>query len=643
MRLISAHIQGFGRLAETKVNLDNKVIAVVGPNEAGKTTFLRALAQIDSNKALPPAERSRATDVTDDTPIVTLNYVLDDEDRAAIEGLDLEAAPQSMSLSRQAQGGNVVVAIKPQPRKALAPLREALKGLRKALAADDLEDQIDPDTVYGDPHSDAARDFRAELTSLADGVEGAIGDEAEGSSNTNSLRLAESLMHGLADDEEASELHDALDTVKNWVEREDPAGAVEDKLWGCSPDFLLFDEENRILDSAYTLNDQLIQAVPQALENLLGIAGLDLSGLWTSMQAGDVARRDTAIAQANSRLDQVFTDAWNQSRLSVRLSVDGGVLRIGVWEDGDSVTVFSERSAGLRMFIALTAFLRVHGTERPPVLLIDEAESHLHIDAQADLVNMFMTQEVAVRVIYTTHSPACLPPDLGCGIRSVVPRTHNLQISDIKNSFWQGSAGYSPLMLAMGAAAAAFTPARRVVLAEGATEMILLPSLMRTAVDEASLGYQVAPGLSEVPKDFFPMLDLEAAKVAYLLDGDDGGEALQEALADAGISQDLIVRLEAPGIENTLAPDVYREAMAALLAECNPDRNVPKLPELPDPDKTSWASALRTWAEEHDLKQPSKVAVANRLVEHGKTLPSESGAELLKRAHKGLLKALSDR
>ena len=103
-------------------------------------------------------------------------------------------------------------------------------------------------------------------------------------------------------------------------------------------------------------------------------------------------------------------------------------------------------------------------------------------------------------------------------------------------------------MLAMGAAAAAFTPARCVVLAEGATEMILPPTLLRAATGEALLPYQVAPGRSEVPKDFYPKLDLEGAKVAYIVDGDAGGNDLAKGLAKAGIPNHLIVRLDVAGL-----------------------------------------------------------------------------------------------
>ncbi len=133
------------------------------------------------------------------------------------------------------------------------------------------------------------------------------------------------------------------------------------------------------------------------------------------------------------------------------LKTEGAVLAIRIRQNGTRITQFDERSAGLKMFVALVAFLEVRGYTTPPVLLIDEAETHLHIDAQADLVNTFMTQRQAAKIIYTTHSPACLPPDLGSNIRAVVPDPDHEYRSLIRGSFWDGAAGFSPLMLAMGA------------------------------------------------------------------------------------------------------------------------------------------------------------------------------------------------
>lgn len=639
MRLISARIRGYGRLADTKINLDSKLIAVVGPNEAGKTTLLKALAHVDSEDAVAPPERSRGATVSDDTTVVSLDYVLEDTDRAALADLDLAEPPQSMTVGCKAEGGNVTVGITPLPTKSIAPLEAALAELRRLLRSKRYREWVREDTVYADEAGDAPRDFAAELEAVADDVHSLVsgGDSAEDDLGSR----IKSLLDAALTDEEAAPLREPLEAVSAWLDRPSPGPEARGRLWGRSPDLLLFDEGDRTLASAYSLDEGLIAAVPAALENLAGMAGLDLAGLHAHVQAGDIARRDTAIAQANTRLGELFLDAWKQSRLSVRLSVDGQLLRIGMWEDGDSITVFDERSAGLRMFVALIAFLKAHGSERPPILLIDEAENHLHIDAQADLVTMFANQDQAVKVIYTTHSPACLPPDLGSGIRTIVPRPDDRHISDVKNSFWQGAAGYSPLMLAMGAAAAAFTPARCVVLAEGATEMILLPTLIRAATDEASLSYQVAPGLSEVPKDFYSQLDLEGAKVAYLLDGDAGGDQLEKNLLSSGVPRDLVIRISAPGIENLLSPDSYKRALAALLKECNPGKEVPEIPELGPAKEASWSKEMYAWIEGIRLRAPSKVAVANWLIENGAAIPSTEGRRQLRRTHDRLLRALA--
>src|SRR5699024_9258514 len=156
--------------------------------------------------------------------------------------------------------------------------------------------------------------------------------------------------------------------------------------------------------------------------------------------------------------------------------------------------------------------------------------------------NMFVQQEQAVKIIYTTHSPACLPPDLGTGIRVVVPVKDKDQVSEIRGSFWTSSTGFSPLMMAMGAGSAAFTPARRVVIAEGASDMILLPSLLRNVLDR-DIDYQVAPGLSQASQTLMSNLGLEASRVAYLVDGDHGGRELKKSLASAGGSEKKIVTL----------------------------------------------------------------------------------------------------
>lgn len=642
VRLIKARIQGYGRLSDSKINLDGKVIAVVGPNEAGKTTLLKALALMSSSESLPMPQRSRATSVTDDSVITSVDFVLGATDLDELLDLDLDEVPTSLTVDRLAEGGAVMVAVKPVPAKNRKPLRISIDVMSRYMANPNLADFVNQDTIYADPGADSPRDYAGELSQLVGALEvlyETSPDSDSGSDLNEQLQGdASALLNGTSEEPEALELYDAISNLVEWLKIEDPEPRVRELLWSRTPEFLLFGEGDRTLSSSYTFDESLLANIPPALSNLVNMAGLDLSMLFEYHRSEDFGPRNTVIMQANARLRETFKTRWKQSHLSVRIEIDGNLLRIMIWEGGDSITVFSERSAGLQMFVALAAFLSVRGTSRPPILLVDEAENHLHIDAQADLVNMFMTQEQAAKVIYTTHSPACLPPDLGSGIRSVVPRADGQQISDIRNSFWSVGPGFAPLMMAMGAAAAAFTPARCVVLAEGASEMILLPTLIRIATGQEVLSYQVAPGLSEAPASIYPQLDFEGAKVAYLVDGDEGGKSLKKALLKSGVPDTLVITINVPGIENALEPSVYEAAVRSLIAEINPRADLSSMPKVSDPKLGSWASIISKWAKEMDYSMPSKVAVAAWLVSSDEILINDEVSSELKAVHEALMR-----
>ena len=642
MRLVSARIRGAGRLVDTTIKLDQKLVAIVGPNEAGKTTLLRALAYADGSAALAMPQRSRAGDVPDSTPVVSLRYLLSDIDREDLSSLELEEFPTELFVSRRADGGETIIDIRPAPRKSEAPLKLLASDFGSALASiteleptpiDEEEDSAEPTELpTGAPLLDELRLLHQDLDSF-------LGAELGERESIDVLRqCADEAAKALKAFDDVDGLIKLLLALGAWADREDPAGTVRDRLWNSTPDVVLFGEQDRTLETTYVLDENLTANIPAALANLARLAELDLPPLVQAVQTGQISRRDTIKNKANLKLAEYFKAAWQQSDLKVELNVESNILRIGLVEDGVHASVFDERSAGLRMFVALTAFLASRSTGRPTILLIDEAETHLHIDAQADLVEMFAQQDKADKIIYTTHSPACLPADLGVGIRAVVPDAD--ETSYVENSFWRQEGGaFTSLMIAMGASAAAFTPARCAVIAEGASDMILLPSLIRSATRLERLPYQVAPGLSEVPKDFYPELDFEAAKVAFLVDGDGGGDDLAKALGRE-IPAERVVQLDAPGIENVLDPTCYCDAFIAQLREHNPHVTLAEPPKLPSRVDGAWATVLESWAHDAGWRVPTKREVANRLVEHDAITLSPEGALGLKAVHADLIHAL---
>jgi predicted ATP-dependent endonuclease of OLD family len=624
LRLISLHVREYRRLLDVKINLAGKIIAIVGPNEAGKTSFLDALARLTSGDAVPPQDVSRINRPVDpETVYLTAEYILDEEDQKTLSDLDLVEMPVRMTYQRKLGGGVPIIGFHPKPVRRRTDFEAALKALQEANInqLDELGQQLraDDDEEADEPLLGRRLDFswRA-LLDTAVGLPDALVSESERTSNDLD-KIGE---RGLASH---------LRYVTRWQTLPEAGQEARNRIHARTPRYVIFTDADRNLLGEYDIQGPAAEAPPPALANLARLAELDLVQLLVAIQEGDHGRMVTMQNRANGRLAEVFTRSWRQSVITVELNIQGTIIRILIKENNDIVTSFDERSAGLRMFVALAAFVATKNIIIPPILLIDEAEMHLHYDAQADLVNMLLTQQEAAQVIYTTHSPGCLPPDLGTGIRVIAPRADNPAVSEARNAFWLGHVvGFSPLLLAMGAGAAAFTTTRYALLAEGASEMILLPSLIRAATGLDILQYQVAPGLSEAPTSQYPDLDLQAARVAFVVDGDSGGLTLRNRLEASGVPGNRIVTLDNMTLEDTVDLDAYRAAVHSEAVAANGK----DLPEMPAGEYTSpRAVAVKTWFEGAGLVAPSKIAVANRLVLDDKVVPSEQGRQVLKDLH----------
>jgi predicted ATP-dependent endonuclease of OLD family len=630
LRLIGLEVQGYRRLVDVKVNLAGKIIAIVGPNEAGKTSLLHALERLDKSDPVPRTDRPRAKNVGPETVYIKADFQLDGGDQETFSDLDLEEEPVRMSYGRRVDGGGPVIAFHPSPKRPRARFDRAMRALTKV--------DLDQDNAMGyggtlldDESDDRPTQRRATLGERLQEVLPVIANEdkmiddatlAECDEIINELR-----QNGKRD--LAGKLHSAVD----WRQLPEIGQEIHERILGHIPRFLLFNDADRDLLSEYDIQDPVASNPPPALASVARLAELDLKELLVKIGQGARGPTKTMLNKANKQLAKKFERLWRQSNITLELDIQETVMRIFIKEGNVTVTEFDERSAGLRMFVALAAFVTTRSTSPPPILLIDEAEVHLHYDAQADLIDMLMTQEEAAQVIYTTHSPGCLPLDLGTGIRVIAPTGSDGAVSEVRNAFWTDhSAGFSPLLLAMGAGAAAFSTTRYAVIAEGPSEMILLPSLIRAATREDYLLYQVAPGLSETPTSQYPDLDLHAARVAFVVDGDPAGLALQERLAKSGVPKERIAVIkDGMTLEDTVDDSAYRDAVCKEADVINKKKIAPIPADKLHPPK---ASSVKEWYENASLKAPSKTAVANRLVQDGRAIPNREGARVLRELHK---------
>lgn len=661
MRLRYVTVHGYKRFAAQNVlYVGAPLIAVVGPNEAGKTSLLDAIRHLS---IAPPAEEDPDNPEVgkfsvrefsgrhlpeprsgDENPvIVSARFSLEADDWKALEGI--EGLDKEMTFEvRKRANSQIKWRLHPRPHRSLKIRERAVGQLRRVVEGNWLSDEPVPDEA-GEVSEDSLS-LHQQGAGLLQSLE-AAGEDMDDQLRSAVQQFAETL-GGVAPDDPRKSIQKLPSELSNLAEVEstpNPWDQTGEILNRRRPIFLLFDDDQRSLQSFYSWGEEL--GTNPALANLLSLADVDFDDLRTF--ATDPERTDelqTAEYRANETLEKEF-EAWHQSDLSVALRAQPGGLEIQVRDrETKKHTRLEERSAGLRSFVALIAFCATHSGGRTPILLIDEAENHLHYEGQANLLKVFERQSVAQSVIYTTHSIGCLPEDLGTSIRVVAPTSN--YVSEVRNSFWAGDAvGLTPLMLAMGATAMAFTPSRNAVIGEGKTEAILLPTLLREGRGGdpyQHLGYQVVPGLAEVPLEDVPELEADAGEVVFLIDSDSGGKNhAKSKLSERAERDGRVFELgdgQVPGlcIEDLVRGDLFVAAFNKILSETRPactDRLA--LEALPEVSRSSF---VEKWCEERKLEPISKPRVAQTVLdiarEKDKTILASSRKAVLRDLNKKL-------
>ncbi|CDJ99079.1 conserved hypothetical protein [Microbacterium sp. C448] len=585
MRLIEVEFTGYRRLRAAKCNVDGPTIAFIGPNESGKSSILEGLRWLSSEGDVPldPRSFNRQRPPHSDDIVVGARFRLDASDLASIAELDIDPdvtiSKDNLTVLRvsrkasgvQVTGTDLTVNRNPKPFTLARELAESLRGALSSAGEVLDEHEVDrreqmPGTLSTaiarastEWNSETLDVLEGELTSLK-----AFGADVFGipgrATGLAALRTA------------IGKTAEATQTALVAARKASPDAAIRRTLLARAPKFLLFTDEDREIRERYNLADDATRANPGSpFRNLLAIAGTSVDELWQAISSGAPARMRSLERRLNASLSERLQPSWSQAALAVELAInEGGLVEVNINEVDSAdytVTPISERSDGLRTFLGLVCFLIARDLDVPPVLMIDEAERNLHYDAQADLVRV-LTDELDVhKVIYTTHSPGCLPLDLGTGIRVVRRDRSDRGVSTLTNTFWTDSEpGFSHLLFAMGAEAAAFSAFRRAVLAEGVSEMILLPTLLRLADSDRPLDFQIAFGLSNIP--IAQAMHSVALITCFLVDGDSSGDARKKQLLRAGVPKSHVFQLpKGKAIEDLVERVQYLEVVNAYLAE----------------------------------------------------------------------------
>ena len=166
------------------------------------------------------------------------------------------------------------------------------------------------------------------------------------------------------------------------------------------PKFILFDDFLDILPFEIPLS--------QAKENrpvrdFAKVSALDLDKV---INTTDSQQRRNLLSAHSAKISGDFKGYWEQAELELVAEPDGGNLRLGVRESGNTLLFKTEqRSKGFQWFLSFYLRLNAEQGHGRNVILIDEPGLYLHAKAQQDVLKVFEKISEESQVIISTHSP----------------------------------------------------------------------------------------------------------------------------------------------------------------------------------------------------------------------------------------------
>ena len=668
-------LNGFKRFEKATLDTSGKLIALVGANEAGKSSILEALTFLNHDGAFnKDIHLTRNKEFADDDVVIEAGFYLSDRDRELVADIYDDEIVKWLTIQKPVSGKrNYLLGF----GSINSHCSELVDNLTFFYRFFETIDRYEPYAVEqaitigeyislwnippiikvlkSENNSNLAREQSAYLSELLSKIPGIVSDISLFLEVNNSDYDDIGFEHPLPNSLVLDYVKGIQESVANFFDYQDILDKKEQKaveiIKNSIPKFLLFNQAERDLNPTFNISTLDKTKPNKALENLLKLTGTDIDKLSESIKTQHILQ--SIVNKANIKLQKIYHEKWSQAKVQPVLNVNAYILRVSVINQEGENFELNQRSEGLRQFTALINFLEVEHAEQP-ILLVDEAELHLHYDAQADLMKIFSQQQFASKIIYTTHSVGCLPEDLGTGVKLVAPieNEDNEERSEIIKNFWSKDKrpGLMPLLFGMGASQLAFMTIRQSVFVEGASDMLLLPTLFRQAIKKDYLGFQIIQGIAETKRTKYGLLENHAPVVAFLVDNDGAGKEYRRDLIEAGIDEARIFDLpdwnEALVLEDYIRKDLYLEIVNSYIRKWNSDDVASKLMSLDDIPQSDRPLAVKEWCKKHSLKKIPKVDIAYCLLdfatgERQETLIEDSLVPHLSKLHENILTILN--
>ena len=327
---------------------------------------------------------------------------------------------------------------------------------------------------------------------------------------------------------------------------------VHEYVINCLPTFIYMDDYRTFSGTAEltdikTRRDQNRETgEDETFLTILALSGLDLDKLVRLGQgrAADVENRHYDLDDGAATLTDTISDRFRQRRYEVDYRADGQRFFTFVKDDGDPALIkLEERSKGFQWFFSFDLMFmhESKGTFEGCVILLDEPGLHLHPDAQKDLLLRLEEYANNNTLLYTTHLPFMIDLNHPARIRILKETDNGIVVTtDLVESSPEAR---FVLQAALGMdASQSFLVADRNLVVEGVNDYWVLTELSNLLQQNGKIGLPgdvlVTPGGSASTAVHIATIMIgQNLDVVALFDADEEGRQAQEKLDHQWITQ----------------------------------------------------------------------------------------------------------
>lgn len=648
LRARAFRIQNFKNVDDSGwIELD-RITALVGRNESGKSALLQGLHKFNPSTELPyvpqrefPRDRyQREYDPDIDIPISSVRFSIEGELAKEIAPLVTTGdAPTTVTFTRLYSGAleyelEPSVVTPPITKEQVEESLEELAAMVRRLTPPGGEDEGKFSSARGDLQ-----------TWITDTRKSLPAGDLRNDAGRKALAAVEKGVEAHANQWTADAVEAFLPKIKAFVaeaETVDLEERISDMCETKLPVFIYF-EDYGILDSAVYLPRFLadLTRIPEdskvrtinAMFRHVKLSAEEVNELGTDPFAQlkvdgkaptpaqvkkEQERRDHRAIKLNSAsldITQRFSEWWHQRRHAIRYHADAEYFRIWIADDrrpGVEIELES-RSKGFQWFFSFYLVFLVESDleHRDAILLLDEPGIHLHMTAQAELLDFFEELAAKNQLIYTTHAASLIDGRRLTRIRAVRETANGR--SEVSTSIFPSGdrETYMPIQAALGYdLAQTLFQGRRGAILEGAADLLHINAMDLLLKANGRAG--ISPDLMLVPSEGTKFIGVLASiyigqgvRPVVVLDDDDAGRTKAAGLTKELYRDDtdsiLFVSQAVPGAAEI--EDVVGEAL--MIKATSEVLGAPvTLNAVDRAAKTGVVDAITAWAKRTGTKLP---------------------------------------